>query len=252
MIKWLLQKTFGRSSYFYQTLKAYRRFGFSKPELIDSVMPLLEAYNQYRKGEVSFVQIGSNDGLSGDPLHPFIVNYPWQGVLVEPMPTLFSTLLKTYQQQSSRLRFANMAVGNSEGELPFYSVSNEDGALPDWISQLSSFNKEVILKHADYVPDIADRIRVNPVPTTTFSALLSSYQIGGVDLLHTDTEGFDYEILKTVDLRKIQPDIILFEQKHIGLPELRSYIRLLREEGYRVFHCKSDCIAIKKTIDIQR
>lgn len=129
-MKWLLKKIFGRQSFIYQTLKAYKRFGFAKPAFAKSISGILSDYNRHKNGVVSFVQIGSNDGLSGDPLHDFIMNNNWTGILVEPMPLLFEQLKKNYSSCPQKLVFANVAISNHNGEASFYYVSNEDASLP--------------------------------------------------------------------------------------------------------------------------
>jgi len=250
-MKWLLKKFFKRESFVYQTLKAYKRFGLLKPTFTKCVEDILSAYSRLKNGKVTFVQIGSNDGMSGDPLHPFITGNEWTGVLVEPMPLLFDQLKKNYAPWKERLVFVNTAISEQKGQASIFYVSNEDGSLPEWVGQLSSFSREVISKHADYFPGINERIREFPLPTIRFDDLLRDNGIGVPDLVHTDTEGHDYEILKTIDLGKIRPDIFLYEQKHIPVPDVRRSVKRFRKAGYRVLLCKSDCIAIKRSLDLR-
>ena len=43
-----------------------------------------------RRGRrLSFVQIGANDGVTGDPIRRFILEFGWSGVLVEPQLEIF-------------------------------------------------------------------------------------------------------------------------------------------------------------------
>jgi len=47
--------------------------------------------------EIAFLQIGSNDGIGGDPLREFIVGSAnWHGVFVEPVPQMFAQLRRNY------------------------------------------------------------------------------------------------------------------------------------------------------------
>ena len=43
------------------------------------------------------MQIGSNDGRSGDPLYLFIRRDAWRGVLIEPVDYVFRQLKKNYR-----------------------------------------------------------------------------------------------------------------------------------------------------------
>ena len=48
------------------------------------------------KKHLNAIQVGSNDGLSNDPLRKFIVNNDWNAVLIEPVPNLFNRLVNLY------------------------------------------------------------------------------------------------------------------------------------------------------------
>ena len=39
---------------------------------------------------LSFVQIGSCDGITDDPINKYINSYSWNGILIEPIPYLFA------------------------------------------------------------------------------------------------------------------------------------------------------------------
>ena len=43
-------------------------------------------------GQVTFVQVGANDGYRFDPLRKHIVAYHWPGLLIEPQPDVFAEL----------------------------------------------------------------------------------------------------------------------------------------------------------------
>ena len=45
-----------------------------------------------------FVNIGANDGVENDPIHPFLEEYGWAGVAVEPDPDVFATLQANYRK----------------------------------------------------------------------------------------------------------------------------------------------------------
>lgn len=240
-----------RDAYLYQYLKAIDRFGLFKPPFEKNMARTLESYDLQKGHQVHFVQIGSNDGLQGDPLHPFIVSHNWKGILAEPQPPLFEKLVNNYAASRERLFFENIAVSRAPGYFPFYFVDPDNKDLPEWLSQLSSFNREVILKHADYYPRIADHIKVINIKTDSFDKMLERNGMENVDLIHIDTEGHDFEILKSIDLDKYKPEIIIYEQKHLAKAEARESVRYLRKKGFRVRLSKSDCIAIRKDLTLK-
>jgi hypothetical protein len=130
-------------SHFIRKIYHYRLW---KPKEIKKLGKILEQYNNYKSGNISFVQIGSNDGLNGDPIYELVKKNHWHGILIEPIPEIFEQLKDNYREYSKNLIFENIAIaGNGMGLSGFYSVRNDDGALPSWVNQLSSFEKHVIL-----------------------------------------------------------------------------------------------------------
>lgn len=76
------------------------------------------------KKAVTFLQIGSNDGLTRDPIYQLISrNNGWCGLFVEPVPYLFERLKKNYSSVNnpSRLQFFNGAINEGVNQ-NFYFV----------------------------------------------------------------------------------------------------------------------------------
>ena len=80
---------------------------FSPIPVFDLSVQLLMAV---RGDSLNFIQVGANDGEYADPLHSFIVNYPWHGILVEPQPDIFARLRKNYAAMKNRLIFENIVA----------------------------------------------------------------------------------------------------------------------------------------------
>ena len=107
---------------------------------------------------VTFVQIGSNDGVRADPLHPHIVAGRWRGVLVEPLEYLFERLKRNYADVSG-LEFECCAVAADRGVKTFYYVEpTEESHIPVWYNQLGSLSRDKVLKSRRAIPDIEDRL----------------------------------------------------------------------------------------------
>ncbi len=169
-------------------------------------------YRRYRNKTV--VQIGSHVGNTGnDPIFRDI-DETTKLVLVEPVPYLFSKLRDNYIMRikdTTNITFINKAVSDFVGEieLTIPSEKNDWSALPTWASQLASVNPNHATGH---IPNLqVDTIRVN---TTTIDEIIKEYNITEIDLLHTDTEGHDYNILMNYSFI-IKPRQILFEYKHM-------------------------------------
>jgi hypothetical protein len=47
---------------------------------------LLAAHLMLTTPEPYFIGIGANDGVTHDPLYPFVRDFRWRGIIVEPIP----------------------------------------------------------------------------------------------------------------------------------------------------------------------
>jgi FkbM family methyltransferase len=169
-----------------------------------------------KKDKAFIVQIGSNDGMTGDPMYTLVHAKPgWKALFVEPVPYLFERLKSNYSDCEGLL-FENSAINDGEKQV-FYWIDprakEENPNLPSWFDQLGSFKEE----HVHGVPEIADILlryrRKNEVQGITFQKLLEKHKIIDFDILHIDVEGYDWQVLGQVDLTRYQPKIILFEHK---------------------------------------
>lgn len=198
------------------------------------MMPMLEQFAELRP-TAFFVQVGSHDGQQQDPLRDIVLGHEWSGVMVEPVPYVFSRL-KHHYGHLQRLKLENVAVGPEDGPRTFYHLRDTSDAgragLPIWFDALGSFDLEVVLAHRQYIPDIESRIVEIEVPCTTFDSLCRRNHVERVDFLHTDTEGYDFEILKSVPFSRFRPTLIVYESFHLAPVEKQQCVRYLEEFDY--------------------
>lgn len=194
------------------------------------------------------VQIGSNDGKTGDPLFPLLQkNKQWKALFVEPVPKSFQELKNNYPD-FQRFQFENVAI-NEGTSMNFYWVDEAaKKAIPDlpyWYNQLGSFSKEHILKELN--GQLAPFIRTKKLQGMRLSALFKKHQVEKVDLLHIDTEGYDWNILSQLNLKEYQPTFILFEQNHLTQKEHQAAVQFLTD-SYFLFSIGIDLLAVEKTV----
>jgi FkbM family methyltransferase len=197
-----------------------------------------------KEDKVQIVQIGSNDGVNGDPIYDLLKNNTnWRALFVEPIPYLFERLKKNYGIDD-RFTFENVAINDGSSQI-FYSVNEEAKTylpnLPVWFDQLGSFNKNNILKHLDGI--LEPFIKETQLNGMSLNELFNKNHIREITLLHIDTEGYDWKILSQLNLKYIKPKIILVEHKHLNKLEKRSLIDYLKSD-YLVFKLGGDLIGI--------
>jgi FkbM family methyltransferase len=192
----------------------------------------------------TFVQIGSNDGIKNDPLHWYIKKNNWKGILVEPDKANFTKLRDNYSQVNG-LHFENAGIGPERGEMIFYRLKDITNSEPGWYDQVGSFDKETFIKNIEHGKELNKRITTDSLPVITFYDLLQKYNYREIDLLHIDTEGFDYKILRSIDFSKYNIRLVIFEGEWMTRSELKEIIQYLRKFKYRMYRSGIDYAAVK-------
>lgn len=222
--------------------RIYRRFRGADLTIQEYILKALG-----HKSGVFFVQVGSNDGLQGDPIHDLIVERPnWRGIFIEPIDFLYRRLRSNYGDDEKYI-FENVAIGTEKGSKKFYYVSEKASELdlPYWHDQLGSFDRDHITRALgeQMLPYIVEE----DVECLPLQDVLDRNGVDAIDLVHIDTEGFDYKVLSQIDLKRYKPSVILFEHHLLPNDEFANARKLLRSNGYRLVQFGNDILAIKRT-----
>jgi len=208
-----------------------------------------------RSPDVFFVQIGAMDGISFDPLHKYVVQHKWRGLLVEPLPDMFAELKETYKGVDG-LIFENVAIAERSGQRDMYRVRKEaiDRKLvPFWAKGISTFAdndaRNVLGLNPEYQID-RDQIRPHIVTETirceTLVNLFAKHEIERVDVFVTDVEGYDYEIFRQLDLERYGPTLIRLEWLNLSESDRHLTIKALKKFGYKTKCVDVDLLAWKR------
>ena len=192
---------------------------------------------------VFFVQVGSNDGMRVDPLRPWIIKYRWRGILIEPVQHLFEKLEHNYRD-SEGLIFENTAIAETDGYKAFYRLSEKAAHHPEFAQGLGSFDKELLFKHSTCIPDLEKHLIVENIPCLRWNSLMTKHGVERLDLVHIDAEGYDYQILRQIDLKTLRPLVVMFEYYNLPSDQMRAIIDLLESNGYRMFFDYIDALAL--------
>ncbi len=219
---------------------------FRKQEVKSRVTYWIEKLGNQKPWNV--VQIGANDGKTKDPLHKAVLkNHQWTVLFVEPVPYLFEKL-KAHYPALQRFKFENSAI--NEGSLQeFYWVDKKAkfilGHLPEWYDQLGSFDRDHINKHLNGT--LEPFIVSQKIQGITLQTLFDKHQIHQIDFLRIDCEGYDWKILRQLDLGKFKPYLILMEIKHLSIEELKSTISFLSRD-YHIYQFEGDFMCFSRVI----
>lgn len=190
----------------------------------------------------TFAKIGANDGVTGDPCSDILLSSTsWKGVLIEPVPYCFDRLRENFGDPQ-RFTLEQVAIGAKPERITFYYVdriaSDFIANLPNWYDQIGSFDRSHIIKHLD--GKLEPFIRELEVEVITLGEALKRNGIQYLDLLHIDTEGHDFEVLKSLDFLCYSPSLIFIEHAHLAAGEKKEMRRFLCERGYSIRDCGND------------
>jgi FkbM family methyltransferase len=176
---------------------------------------VLKFYNNKTDG--FFIEIGASDGIELSNTYLLEKKYNWKGLCVEPIPKRFELL---YKNRPNSL-CCDKAVYNESNLNLIFDIANNF----DLLSGISSH----IDCHLNDVNKNKTQITIN---TISFNDLLEKYNSPlFIDYLSLDTEGSEYEILKSVDFKKYTFGLIDVEHNYME-PRRTQIKNLLTSNGY--------------------
>jgi len=159
-----------------------------------------------------FIELGANDGLNQSNTARFEFLKNWTGILIEPSFEKYIQCIKN-RPNSITLNFA--CVDNDY---------NSEFILGDFNGHLMSSVDGKRLNNNNLVK----------VKATTLEIILDKYKDSGVeiDLLSLDTEGYELNILKGLNLKKYRPRFLLIEIYNFDYDNILKY---LHDNQYKLY-----------------
>jgi FkbM family methyltransferase len=189
--------------------------GKSKSQLRQDLFILSET--KYKRGGY-FVEFGATDGINLSNTYLLETEFSWKGILAEPAnawklklhenrPNAFIETLCVWKDSNSLLTF-------NETDYPELSTIDIFSGNDDWYVNSRQEGKKY------------------KVQTISLNDLLRKYQAPKyIDYLSIDTEGSEYEILKSFNFSEYSIGIITVE--HNYTPQREMIFELLTSQGYK-------------------
>ena len=200
-----------------------------------------------REKTIDYIQIGAMDGVRYDPMWPFLQKFPeaiGKADVFEPHPIHFQRLSQNLAN-FPQIKCHNLAIGSPDcnPEQTLYYVHPIDIAmqgLPQWVEGISSFhlNKNALGGIGPHqTPEmhnlIKPYIRNRLVRAMPLKSAFDKFGIQGCDVLLTDTEGHDWEIVKQWDFQAFgNPTVIYSEVICLLESEKKEFLSWLEQNGY--------------------
>ena len=173
------------------------------------------------------LQIGANKGYDDftDTIKDELIE---KLILVEPFNEHNESLNNCYSHIEKKY-IENVIVTNNPDNHTETIFFHEDDTTHSNKFELASLNKYHSLKIRENYNESG--IKERKLPSITINQLLYKYNVKILDLLFIDTEGFDDELIKSIDLINFKIKKIYYENLHINSDELRIF---LESKNYKI------------------
>ena len=177
------------------------------------------------------------------------------GISIEPIKYYLDQL-----PNKKNIIKVNAACSDSNENLKIYYISVEDiqkHNLPYWVRGCNSINKPHEYSRRVIGNELYDKIvKIDEVDTITWKNLINQHNVGSIDYLKIDTEGYDHIILKNFLIEcetnpNLYPKKIMFEyNESSNKKELDNILHNLK--GYFVKHMEDDILLTKKEPKVEK
>jgi FkbM family methyltransferase len=183
----------------------------------------VDEYLQFKENGF-FIEIGAHDGKSCSNTLFFEEMRNWKGICIEPGPEEFKQLV---ENRKSAINL-NMCVSNYDGESEFTYVEG-------YSMMLSGLSESYNLNHTQRINNEVNhhggKINKIMMPVSKLQTILDNHGIYEIDYCSIDTEGSEFNIIKSIDFDKTNIKIFSIENNY-GDEEISHY---LSSKGYILY-----------------
>jgi FkbM family methyltransferase len=188
---------------------------YGQDRYIDEVL-----FNKMQNG--TFVDIGANDGITLSNTYHFEKELAWSGIAIEPLPQAFQKL----QENRSCIKVQG-CIADFDGETQFLAIQG-------YAEMLSGIIKNYDERHTrrieDELKEFGGKKEIITVKCYTLQSILKQFSFSKIDYLSIDTEGGEFDILKSIDFRNLDIDVVSVENNYSSL----DFLRLMNKFDYKL------------------
>lgn len=211
-------------------------------------------YLSSSRDSVKFLQIGAFDGKHYDELYEIIKDdTKFKGLLIEPLKNAFDELLKTYSHRKDWL-FENVAITEKKEIRQIWTIPYElknDPNLPEWAvgcSTLLRNSNSLFGKHCnrEEFEALKKHTVIEFVQCDHLLSVLEKHNFFNIDIVQVDTEGYDWLIIKQLNLEENRPKIINFEFFNLTPEHYGEIITHLNMYDYSLYKFSNNIVSFQK------
>ena len=131
------------------------------------------------------------------------------------------------------------AISNKKENVQYF-IPNNNPISPE-ITISKSFSKKISKRHGSFYKSFKTK-------SITWKDIEKKYRskISNVDILKIDVEGLDLKILKSINLKRVNPNLIMVEAPHFEKLETKKITNYLKKRNFKVIYNNTLNIIFKK------
>jgi FkbM family methyltransferase len=185
-----------------------------------------------RKRNGFFLDIGAHDGISYSNSYFFEKYRAFNGICVEPNPTVFAKL-----KANRNTTCMNVCIGQPDGMVKFLVIEGYGEMLSGVLDSYAPEHMERINKVIEQEGGAKKEIEVPSTPLQNIELLVGVE----VDYCSIDTEGHEYSVLKSIDFDKVKIKCFTVENNYAD----NKVAHLLESKGYvKIFTIGDDDVFV--------
>ena len=173
-------------------------------------------YENYFKNKKKgfFIECGAYDGVSLSCCKFFEDNLGWTGINVEPAKNHYNKLVKNRPKSIN----VNLGLSDKNDIMEFKNVISKGAGGGNGSFEHSEAHLEEL---KGYGVDFDEY----KVPTITYSKMLDDHNVGHVDLMCLDVEGFEFKVVDGMCDAASLPEVLCIEYSYLGLKNLIDHVK---------------------------
>jgi FkbM family methyltransferase len=188
-----------------------------------------------KKEGLTFLDIGAHDGVSISNTYFLEKERNWNGICVEAQPLEFQKL-----KSNRNCVCVNVAVSDYNGETDFICVEG----YANMLSGISDdYNPSHMNRIKNEVRTYGGSINNIKVPVKTLQTILDEHNLKKIDFCSIDTEGSEFNIIKSIDFDKTEITVFIIENNY---QEKNVEEYLVQKDYYLYKKIEWDDVFVKK------
>lgn len=212
-----------------------RKLGVCWQILLGNVQPSFAQFGEDRilqylfsnkeLSKLTYLDIGTNEPIRGSNTY-FLYQNGASGLCIEPNPTLWMKVRKVRPKDTC----LNVGIGvDNQSEADFY-------VFPPRFSGYNTFSRVDAEQRATEGVHVAKVIKIQ---LRNVNDIIADFFSTAPDLLSIDVEGFDFEILKSLDFVRFGPKVLIAETLRYGdtakASKEHEMIDFVLSKGYMIY-----------------